>query len=62
MRKLKLGRETLRDLDHPNLRKAAGGANLSVNGCWTPVVRTLPLNNCIVVRTLQGCTTAVDCP
>ena len=57
MRKLSLNKEVLRNLDVRGLRKVGGGQPQ-----LTPVVNTLPLNDCIAVRTLQGCTTAVDCP
>jgi len=62
MRKLRLHRETLRDLDSTSIRMAAGG--LSLNGCWTPVVWTLPLDQCVHVQVTglcpsQGCTPVI---
>ena len=41
-KKLRLNRQTLRDLTPDDLKKAAGGE-------LTPYVRTLPLNDCIVI-------------
>ena len=56
MRKLKLRKETLRELDPARLGKAGGGQI----GPWTPVIRTIPVNQCVV--TLNGCTSGVECP
>ena len=57
MKKLKLRMDVLRELDRTRLSKAAGGVVLT--GTETMYCPTLPVKQC---RTLQGCTTAVDCP
>lgn len=47
-KKLKLKRQTLRELDEGDLKKAAGGE-------LTPYVRTLPLNQCIAIAATVNC-------
>ena len=66
MKKLVLRKDVLRDLDTIKLRRAAGGV---LTGTETMYCPTLPVTACKpalsiqqCVRTLQGCTTAVDCP
>ncbi|HEV3230712.1 MAG TPA: hypothetical protein VG245_00515 [Candidatus Dormibacteraeota bacterium] len=57
--KLALSRETVRELDDRHLTGVAGEI-----GPWTPVIHTLPLNNCISVAinpTLTQTLTAI-CP
>ena len=43
MTRLKLKRETLRELEPRDLRNAQGGIQ------WTPVIKTLPLDQCVVI-------------
>ena len=47
-RKLSLNRETVRELDDNTLR-GVNGAAISVGGCWTPVIWTLPVDQCVPV-------------
>ena len=47
-KKLKLKRQTLRELDDRDLEKAAGGV-------LTPDVRTLPLDQCIAIAATVNC-------
>jgi hypothetical protein len=45
MRKLRIQRETLRQLDAGELGKAGGGQTQ-----WTPVINTYPVNGCVSYR------------
>ena len=64
MKKLKLRKETLRELEGGGLGQAAAGIQ------WTPVINTIPPTGCVQTRvaavclgvTLNGCTTAMTCP
>jgi len=61
VKKLKLRREVIRLVDNEMLR-VVGGRGPSYP-CTTAVSCTDPLScQPIVINTLHGCTTAVDCP
>ena len=47
-KKLELKRQVLRDLEPRELKEVAGGV------VWTPYIKTLPPDQCIVVPTAGG--------
>lgn len=53
MQKLKLNRETLRELNIASMRRVAGAL--------TPVVNTLPVTDCLQQRSLPPSACAGDC-
>ena len=64
MRKLKLRREIVRNLTPNDMVDARGGQQVVTTAIsCTALLQCLPsVKDCIVIQTLQGCTTAVDCP
>ena len=63
MRKLKLRREIVRNLAPTELVDVRGGQIITTAISCTAPLQCLPsANACIVIQTLNGCTTAVDCP
>ena len=64
MRKLKLRREVVRNLSDSDLVQVQSGQIITTAISCTAPLQCLPpsLKDCIVIQTLQGCTTAVDCP
>jgi len=46
-KRLVLNRETVRVLADAEMQNAAGGRAVSLNGCWTPVIWTIPVGQCL---------------
>ena len=63
MRKLKLRREVVRNLSDSQLVDVRSGQIVTTAFSCTAPLQCLPTNGCaFVLKTLQGCTTAIDCP
>jgi hypothetical protein len=53
-RKLAVNRETVRELTDNQLGAVGGGPQISVGGCWTPVIWTLPVQACLPPVAITG--------
>ncbi len=54
VKRLQVNRETVRELNDADMGSAAGGQPRTIYGCWTPIIHTVPVQNCLPPVVISG--------